>query len=142
MCHEAELTFDCSPDSIRSARQFVAGALLDWGADNDDPAGARVDEILLVTSELMTNAVRASSSCARLRLETCRGHIVVAVRDDSDAPVAPRSAGAGETGGRGLAIVDALSEQWGTSPASDHGKVVWSKLAIPDESVLGQRCPR
>lgn len=140
MCFEAELTVESRPEGIRIGRQFVAAALARWGVDESDPACDRVDEIMLVTSELLTNAVHASLESAELRIEAHRDHVLVTVRDDSTAPATIREAGHGDTGGRGLAIVDALSEGWGSTPVDGSGKVVWSRLAIPERSALSARC--
>lgn len=143
MCHEAELTLESRPESVRVGRQFVTETLARWGVGADDPANPRVDEIVLVTSELLTNAVHASTGTAGLRIEAHRGHVLVAVRDASAAQAVPRAAGHGDTSGRGLAIVDALSEGWGTTafdaPGAP-GKVVWSKMTTPEDSVLSERC--
>lgn len=144
MCFEAELTIESRPEAIREGRQFVAETLARWGVSDDDPAHQRMDEIVLVTSELLTNAVHASPRRAGLRIEAHRDHVLVTVRDDSTAPAVVREAGQGDTSGRGLAIVDALSERWGTTPlggpGKGAGKVVWSKLAIPEHSALSARC--
>jgi signal transduction histidine kinase len=140
VCDEAELMLESRPESIRRGRQFVADTLIQWGFGADEPARARLSEIVLVASELLTNAVRVSPRTTSVRVEAHRDHVLVAVRDDSAAPATPRKAGLNDTSGRGLSIVDALSERWGTTPTGSAGKVVWSKIAISAPSALMQRC--
>jgi hypothetical protein len=63
-----------------------------------------------------------------LRLLRRTGEVICAVLDPSDeAPVLRLPAGA-EEAGRGLQIVDALSDVWGWSPVAGRGKAVWAIL--------------
>ncbi len=63
-----------------------------------------------------------------LRMLQRAGEVVFAVLDPSDeAPVLRRPDSAAETG-RGLQVVDALSDVWGWSPLSESGKAVWAIL--------------
>ncbi|MEZ0491113.1 ATP-binding protein [Kineococcus sp. TBRC 1896] len=82
----------------------------------------------LVVTELVTNAVRHGAPPAALRLE-CEGEAGVVVRVHDADPHAPqlRHVDPGALGGRGIALVDVLSAQWGVDPAAD-GKTVWSRL--------------
>lgn len=139
MCDEAELTLESTPQSIRTGRRFTAETLARWGFD-DGPAGVRADEIVLVTSELLTNAVRAGAGNTGLHIVGHRDHVLVEVRDESPAPAVARAARPSDTGGRGLAIVDALSTRWGSTPSQPAGKVVWSKLAVPARPSLAEHC--
>jgi anti-sigma regulatory factor (Ser/Thr protein kinase) len=132
---------DGVPRSIRVGRQFVAETLARWGVGTDERGAGRVEEVVLVASELLANAVRATSVTAELRIEAHWDHVVVEVRDDCAAPAVARTAAPGDTSGRGLAIVDALSERWGTSPADGPGKVVWSRMAVSSPSLMAV-CPR
>lgn len=92
-----------------------------------------VDEVQLVASELVTNAVlhgcsepleihvRSFDDFARIEV------ISASLRRPDREPVARRSQG-GSDGGFGLAIVEALSDAWGIE---QNGKVVvWSELAL------------
>lgn len=140
MCDKAELMLESRPESIRRGRQFVADTLVQWGFGADEQARARLSEIVLVASELLTNAVRVSPRTTSLRVQAHRDHVLVEVRDDSTVPATPRKAGLNDTSGRGLSIVDALSERWGTTPIERAGKVVWSKMAISAPAELMRRC--
>ncbi len=140
MCDEAELSLESTLESVRTGRQFAADTLAHWGLDARGPVGRRVEEIVLVTSELLTNAVRASGGGAELRIVAHRDHVLVAVHDQSTEPAVARSAAPSDTGGRRLAIVDALSTRWGTTPSRRAGKVVWSELSFPTNAALAERC--
>lgn len=66
--------------------------------------------------------------------------VVVYDRDESP-PVAPRelTPDVRETGGRGLYLVDALTQgQWGHGPAIPHGKAVWFDLAVKPDGACRQ----
>jgi hypothetical protein len=86
--------------------------------------------VVLVVSELATNAVIHGGSEPELKL-TLDGLVLrVEVRDSSRA--LPEVKGYSETAttGRGMVIVEALSTAWGTD-VDDRGKVVWCELAVP-----------
>jgi len=96
------------------------------------PAGEAVvaDDAALVMSELATNAVLAGCSTMSVAVDVHRSYVRLGVSDD--APGWPRRT-AGDPAdlhGRGLVIVDALSERWGADQTDD-GKEVWAELAIP-----------
>lgn len=97
-------------------------------------------EILLVVSELVTNAVLHARTNLELSYAADAGHIEVGVRDLDPRPLPPVSPPtlappAGETswpllalGGRGLAIVAAMADEWGVTETQD-GKQVWARWA-------------
>jgi anti-sigma regulatory factor (Ser/Thr protein kinase) len=86
----------------------------------------------LVTTELVTNGVRHARGGLVLQVLELRDGVVVAVQDDSAAPpvMRPTSRTLAEDG-RGLMIVDRISDQvgWARTPT---GKVVWA--AVRDEA--------
>lgn len=104
----------------------VRGCLRDLlGSDH-----ARLDDVLLCSSELLGNALRHSASGAgggRIRVEIVRGEreVRVAVIDDGGSDTQPRivEAGNGETG-RGLRLVAELSDEWGVERRGA-GTCVW-----------------
>lgn len=120
-------------ESLREARQFVRDALEGW----DLRSGA--DDVALVASELMSNAVchglrptvrRTERWTARLGLACQEGTLVCAVNDPSpEMPVLRRADECLERG-RGLRIVDALSSSWGCSRPSGTGKTVWARIPV------------
>ncbi|MDN0197779.1 SpoIIE family protein phosphatase [Streptomyces sp. S.PNR 29] len=111
------------PEAVRHARRFTRRTLRTWGVPERD-----MDAVLLVVSELVTNALVHTDGQVRLDLTRVGDRLRVAVADSSPrAPVRPASIGWEATGGRGLLLVEALSVAWGTLPVSG-GKQVWSEI--------------
>jgi anti-sigma regulatory factor (Ser/Thr protein kinase) len=113
------------PTSPGLARRHLRSSMTDVPAD-------LLDIALLLTSELVTNAVKYGGENIVLVLADEARLLRVEVRDDGRH--APRI-GAAENhdlGGRGLLLVESLASEWGTSPA-DHepGKAVWFILRKP-----------
>jgi hypothetical protein len=123
----------CTPaadaGSVRAARDFTVATLHRWSA------AERCQDIAVVVSELLTNALRHARPGSgdawprrpvRLGLLQLRPCVLCAVADPSTAAPVPRPPGSlGETG-RGLHIVCALSDGWGYTTLGDTGKVVWA----------------
>jgi hypothetical protein len=101
-----------------------------------------VDTASLLTSEIVTNVIRHTRGGPgpRIRVAVADGYLEIGVVDGEPDRL-PRASEAPDpmaTGGRGLAIVDALSDEWGTAvlPTS---KEVWFRLDIKDWS-YGSTC--
>ena len=117
-------------ESVRVARDFTAATLCRWGVD-----GERSDDIVVVVSELLTNALRYTVPCpgavwprwpVRLGLLQPGPWVLCAVSDPSDeVPVAREPCWFGESG-RGLHVVSSLCDEWGCTPPGPRGKVVWA----------------
>ena len=118
-----ELRLPHTTDSVRRARRTIA-AFLDPG----EVPGPVVDDLLLLVSELVTNAVVHAGSPAVVRLDSDVRRIKVAVAD-RDAERAPSvvEPDAQSASGRGVLLVDRLAARWGVEPRSE-GKVVWFEL--------------
>jgi anti-sigma regulatory factor (Ser/Thr protein kinase) len=84
------------------------------------------DDLRLVVSELVTNAVLHGPGTARVgvTLEVRDGLVRGEVTDEGRGTVEIREA-AGEGGGFGLQLLDRISERWGVHPGSTH---VWFEL--------------
>ncbi|MDT9683077.1 SpoIIE family protein phosphatase [Streptomyces sp. TRM76323] len=112
------------PDAVMHARRFTARTLRGWGVAEE------ADTALLVVSELVTNALVHTQGAVRLDLTLAGDRLRTAVTDASPrAPAKPVAADWESTGGRGLFLVEAVSESWGSVPVSG-GKQVWSELAV------------
>jgi anti-sigma regulatory factor (Ser/Thr protein kinase) len=113
----------------RAARAFVAETLTAWNVRADEVEAAQ-----LVVSELVTNAVlhAAGSPTISLDLHLTDGAVRVLVSDGSlgepDRRLRPDPR-RGETG-RGVWLVDAFAECWGTETHGRDGKTVWCELSI------------
>jgi anti-sigma regulatory factor (Ser/Thr protein kinase) len=95
---------------------------------------AQLDEALLLITELVTNSVRYSSPTLMLSIECLGSNLKVRVRDGSTALPQQRRARDDDEAGRGLALVEALSDAWGVERVSDEdgsGKAVWFELRPP-----------
>jgi anti-sigma regulatory factor (Ser/Thr protein kinase) len=115
------------PEVVVDVRQWVAGHVEDWGL------GGIRDDALLVSSELVTNSLRHARTAFVISLRSAPGLLRVEVFDrDTRLPV---QMGADEeaTSGRGLLIVAAVADQWGSRTEEHggiHGKVVWAELRV------------
>ena len=110
------------------ARRFVADTLGPW-ADVE-----LVDAAELLVTELVTNAVVHARSRARVLIITTgdRSDVRIEVHDNAYEP--PRMGGFDPeaVSGRGLALVDAMSDRWGVEPdgPSRPGKRIWFELRV------------
>jgi anti-sigma regulatory factor (Ser/Thr protein kinase) len=119
------------PDDTSSAahaRAAVREGLSAWGIPELEPVAS------LVATELVTNAVihaDAGPTQLVLSLQDARLRIEVSDGDSSRLPRRMHREVTAE-GGRGLALVDALSAAWGTlRPRRGVGKTVWCELDLP-----------
>ena len=87
-----------------------------------------LEDLQLAATELVTNAVRAGAHRLQVRLDAPPPHLRLDVTDDAPGAPALRATGLLEPGGRGLHIVAALCEEWGTTVTAA-GKTVWARLA-------------
>lgn len=113
------------PQAVGHARRFTRRTLRTWGVSADD-----MDTVLLVVSELVTNALVHTDGRVRLDLTLVNHRLRVAVADSSPrTPAKATSIGWEATGGRGILLVEAMSASWGTVPVSG-GKQVWSEITL------------
>ena len=113
------------PASVQEARRFVSGLLRAHGLANV------ADDAELVVSELATNAVTHAGTPFTVTVHRDALRLLVTVQDGtSERPVLVK-AGVTETRGRGLAIVDALSQDWGSDERPGTAKAVWASFALP-----------
>lgn len=119
---EAAMTLDRDRRSPSAARRFVSATLAVWGCSK------LADEALLVTSELVTNAIVHAGSAPELVLRFSGTALHIEVRDMSPETPTPNDAEPGDLGGRGLAMIDRLAAAWGVTPTPSGGKAVWVDL--------------
>ncbi|MFE2185778.1 ATP-binding protein [Streptomyces sp. NPDC059455] len=120
-----DLSMACIADTRRSAREFLAGLV-------QPAAGAAetADTVILVVSELVTNALRHGGGICSLNLTAHPDSIEVAVHDRS--PQAPRMRAPdlhGGTGGFGWPMVNHLARATSVTRRADGGKTVSAFLA-------------
>ncbi|MGC5565355.1 ATP-binding protein [Streptomyces sp. FR-108] len=124
-------TFPCLPSSALSARRLVRIALTNWRLQQ------LVDDAELVVSELVSNAVRHTSSrvirvTAAWPMDT-RVRIGVVDRSRTIPHLQYADRDHIRPHGRGLLMVDALTYRWGTD-LYPWGKMVWGDLAVEAQS--------
>ncbi len=112
--------FEPMPQNVRAAREFVADALADEGYRGD------ADTVLLLVSELATNAVRHAHTPFEIVVDVQDDGVRVAVIDEDGAhPPLVQQPRPEDTNGRGLLIVDELAARWGSDRVDGHSKAVW-----------------
>ena len=114
--------------SGRTARRFTRNTLREWGLVS------LADDAEAIVGEFVANAVSHATRCIGsgqplgLRLLRRTGEVMCAVLDPSDTAPVLRMPDRSEECGRGLQMVDALSDVWGWSPVTGRGKAVWAIL--------------
>jgi serine phosphatase RsbU (regulator of sigma subunit) len=90
-----------------------------------------LDEALLLTTELVTNAVVHAGTDISVEITADSGGLTITVLDEAAGPlVGPGDATQSDERGRGLLLVDQIASQWGTVHHSS-GKGVWFRLERP-----------
>ena len=117
--------FARTADQTAAARDFVRATLTDWGIDG------RVDDVVLMASELFTNAVLHGAGGVDVTVALRDGDLRVEVVDDGrdHLPIRAQLPSPGTIGGHGLAIVDALAQAWGKGRDHRGRTRVW--LEVP-----------
>jgi hypothetical protein len=110
------------PQHVAGGRRFVRDTLHAWNQAELAPTAC------LLVSELLTNAMRHTSEPIGLRLHHTEHEIIAEVSDDH--PQLPRRTlpAPVDEDGRGLTLVEALADRWGSLPANG-SKIVWFALA-------------
>ncbi|NHC15587.1 SpoIIE family protein phosphatase [Motilibacter deserti] len=110
--------------AVVDARHFVAATLTGW-----DVPGDRQDDVILLVSELVTNAIVHGRPPVELRIRHAGDSVVLEVIDS--ATYYPRRMRPTEDDehGRGLQLVSLLAERWGTRPTGS-GKAVWCVVPV------------
>jgi two-component sensor histidine kinase len=121
---ERRRRFEPEPMNVRAARDFVADVLTSQRFRGD------ADTVLLLSSELVTNAVRHAATPFEVRVEVQPddGVRVSVVDGDVEHPPKVQRPRPEDTNGRGLLLVEQLSAVWG-SERIGAAKSVWFTLA-------------
>ncbi|MEV6967935.1 ATP-binding protein [Hamadaea sp. NPDC051192] len=104
-----------------AARTLVRDMLMAW----DLPDIGWLDDADLLVSEIVSNAVCHGGGCIELSVQSHEQGVTIKAADGSS--VVPRRRAAGENGGFGLQIIEAISEGWGVEEFQG-GKRVWVRL--------------
>ena len=123
---ELDLPSDASAPGL--ARRHSAEVLRGWRL------GRLADVVLIVTSELVTNAVRHGARPIRLVLKRQAGDVRVEVQDGNPRMGPAAFPDHDAESGRGQVIVDALSSACGVDAVPGDGKVAWAVVSAPSGS--------
>lgn len=120
---ELRVPVEADPSAVSPARRAIMRQLESWGFDD------QVDDTAIIVSELVTNAVRYGRAPIELRLTTLPSTIRLEVSDGSAALPVGRIAADDEANGRGIHLIEQLSDSWGTV-TTGAGKTVWAELRV------------
>jgi anti-sigma regulatory factor (Ser/Thr protein kinase) len=107
------------PTAAREARRFVrsTATVLD-----DD----RLDDLLVLTSEVVTNAVLHARTPLEVGVTLTEEAVLICVGDGADGTPVAQGPSDGRESGRGIMLVRELADDWGVLPNdARQGKAVW-----------------
>ncbi|WP_426562208.1 ATP-binding protein [Angustibacter sp. McL0619] len=113
------------PREVSRVRHALAAALADWGVNGED-----FEVAVLLTSEIVTNAIRYGGPPMELHAQITGAELLVSMDDGGHEAVVPvENVQWYDKGGRGLHLVEALSNRWGVRDCL-RGKQVWFELKL------------
>jgi serine phosphatase RsbU (regulator of sigma subunit)/anti-sigma regulatory factor (Ser/Thr protein kinase)/uncharacterized protein YigA (DUF484 family) len=122
-------TFPPEVASVAAARRFVGGTLRSWGVDE-------VDDAMLLTSELVTNAIVHAGTEVEVVCQAVGGQVRIEVHDRHQARRVPVPGD--QVSGRGLLFPESLAISWGVTYGQG-GKQVW--FTVPGTAGAEQAAP-
>jgi serine phosphatase RsbU (regulator of sigma subunit)/anti-sigma regulatory factor (Ser/Thr protein kinase) len=129
----ASAAYQPEPAAAAAARRFIRQTLQSWEiADRSHEADRLVDDAVLLTSELVTNAVVHAGTALDVTCRIASGELEIAVRDRHPArtlPDLPAAASMSAERGRGLLLPSALASSWGVTYAHT-AKAVWFRMSL------------
>jgi anti-sigma regulatory factor (Ser/Thr protein kinase) len=131
----ATAAYQPEPAAAAAARRFVRDTLESWVATGSgDDGNGLVDDAVLLTSELVTNAVVHAGTPVHVTCKLAAGGVEVAVRDSQPASLVPEPpenehVPAERTSGRGLLLPAALASAWGVTYGQT-AKAVWFRIGL------------
>ena len=118
----ASVCLTAEVESLGSGRRFIEATLRSWHLSE-----TRIEVVLLVANELMTNAIVHAQSAPAVSLAEDGPDLWVRVADTSSAEPVARGDMSEDAHGLGLMLVDALCDGWGCE-SSATGKTVWVRF--------------
>ena len=119
-----DIKLTAQPMSASQARHFVRHHLLVHGLAHVS------DDVELVVSELATNAMLHAQTSFKVSLHAFEATLLLEVQDGSWSGPVQVVARVRDTNGRGIAIVNLLSRDWGVDAHADGGKSVWAEFSL------------
>jgi DNA-binding NarL/FixJ family response regulator len=121
--------FPSEVQSAGAARRFASTVLGTWGCEE------LTDAVLLLVSELVTNAVIHAHSDVDVILRLRPSRVRVEIVDSASEYVQRRDAASDDQSGRGMALTEALAAAWGVDTLVA-GKSVWFEVQRGDTGAL------
>jgi anti-sigma regulatory factor (Ser/Thr protein kinase) len=121
----AALKLTMDPQAAGRSRAFAAGVCALWSLE------AVTDDVILLVSELVTNAVVHARTKAELQLTRSRAVLTIAVADHASSRPHASTRDRLAPAGRGLLLVARLADALGSYRLPGGGKVVWCTLRLP-----------
>jgi anti-sigma regulatory factor (Ser/Thr protein kinase) len=118
-----ETILEAEPLSASKARDFVSAHLAQHGL------WYLVEEVRLVASELATNALSHARTPFVVTLSQTDALVILAIRDGSASVPFRAMPEPMDPGGRGVTLVESLSQDWGVSSVRRGEKSVWASFA-------------
>jgi anti-sigma regulatory factor (Ser/Thr protein kinase) len=130
----ASAAYQPEPKAAAAARRFVRDTLQAWVVTGADGGHGLVDDAVLLTSELVTNAVVHAGTPVQVTCRLADGAVEVVVSDGHPGRLVPEASEyeavpSERTGGRGLLMPAALASAWGVAYGRA-SKAVWFRLAL------------
>jgi anti-sigma regulatory factor (Ser/Thr protein kinase) len=122
-----------APESVAAARRFATDVL--GGAPP-----AALDVVTLLVSELASNCIRHTDTGFELTIRQTGREIRVEATDRGSGQPTVRRPGPLDPNGRGLQIVDMLSDRWGFEQLSSRGKRVWFTVELQAPAPVESAC--
>ncbi|MEV7683778.1 ATP-binding protein [Streptomyces sp. NPDC088341] len=115
------------PSRIGQVRRIISAQLRSWHLD------PLIDQAALGVTELLTNVHRHAQpdKLCTVDIELLLERLMVSVSDHDPRIPTVNRANPFDTGGRGLALIAAVSESWGVRARGDTGKSIWFTLPTP-----------
>ena len=130
----ATAAYQPEPEAAAAARRFVRDTLQAWVVTSAADGHGLVDDAVLLTSELVTNAVVHTGTAVQVTCRLADGAVEVMVSDGHPGRLVPEApehepVSTERTGGRGLLLPAALASAWGVAYGRA-SKAVWFRLAL------------
>ncbi|MGH8866909.1 MAG: ATP-binding protein [Actinomycetes bacterium] len=132
----SELVLSPEPRVVREARDHAQVLADVWHLE------AELDVLKILLSELVTNALQHTAGPITVRLVRLGDRVACEVYDSGRGAVWVSRPQPTADSGRGLAIVSALADRWGSRPTED-GKAVWFEVttAITADGTAAEKAP-
>ena len=112
--------------SISEARHWIRQAMEDLAI------AGRTDDVVLIVSELVTNAILYGEGGVRLTMAIQPDRLYLSVADAGAGGVEKLAFSLTAEHGRGLRIVEALSDRWGVEWRPGADTVVWAEFDLSE----------